>query len=124
VLPKLTFDKIYNLISQTDNRLATSTAEATRRIAEALQQDNAIMRCIAEDSNQVAILARRDSADMRVIAVVTLIFLPATFTAVSLQFHNFSWVCHRLSLQEQSSDGLILLKRIQHLLQKYMLIQL
>ena len=46
------------------------------------------MRCIAEDSNQVAILAHRDSTDMRVIAVVTLIFLPATFTAVSTQSHS------------------------------------
>ena len=73
---------MYNLINQRDNRTATETAEAIRRIAEAQQIDNAIMRIIAEDSNQVAMLTRRDSADMRIIAAVTLIFLPATFTAV------------------------------------------
>lgn len=38
---------------------------------------------IAEDSRRVAILARQDSTDMRVIAGTTLLFLPATFVAVS-----------------------------------------
>lgn len=38
---------------------------------------------IAEDSRKVAILARQDSTDMRVIAGTTLLFLPATFVAVS-----------------------------------------
>jgi hypothetical protein len=42
------------------------------------------MRGIAEDTRAVAFSTRRDSADMRVMAVVTLLFLPATFTAVSM----------------------------------------
>ena len=41
-------------------------------------------RRIADESKKVANLTRRDSTDMRVIAAVTLIFLPGTFTAVSL----------------------------------------
>ena len=80
----LTSREIYNLISQRDNRLAIATAGDIREIAESLQADNAVMRSIAEASKEVALSTRRDGADMRVIAVVTLIFLPATFTAVSL----------------------------------------
>ncbi len=45
-------------------------------------RDNAAMKAIAEDSKNVALLTRLDSTNMRIIAVVTLFFLPGTFTAV------------------------------------------
>jgi hypothetical protein len=76
--------KIHNLISQRENRLARTTAGHIRGITKSLQADNAVMRCIAEDSKALALSSRHDGADMRLIAVVTLLFLPATFIAVSL----------------------------------------
>lgn len=42
------------------------------------------MKAIAEDSKMVALATSEDSGAMRTIAVVTMIFLPATFTAVSM----------------------------------------
>ncbi|KAF1810883.1 hypothetical protein P152DRAFT_86949 [Eremomyces bilateralis CBS 781.70] len=88
---KVLLTTVHNLISQRDSRIAAQTAEATRQVVCAQQRDSAAMRAIAEDSNQVAALTRRDSADMRVIAGVTLLFLPATFTATffSTGFFNF-----------------------------------
>jgi hypothetical protein len=64
-------------------------SEASKRIAEASQKDNTAMRALAEDSRTVALAAARDSAAMRVIAAVTILFLPATFTAVSLASRYF-----------------------------------
>ena len=64
-------------------------SEASKRIAEASQKDNTAMRALAEDSRTVALAAARDSAAMRVIAAVTILFLPATFTAVSLTSRYF-----------------------------------
>jgi hypothetical protein len=72
--------------------------KASLSIAEITQQDNAAMKAIAvdskaiaeratavaEDSKMVALATSQDSAAMRIIAVVTIFFLPATFTAVSL----------------------------------------
>ena len=57
------------MIGTDDSRLNYEAAMASLRIAE--------------DSRKVAILARQDSTDMRVIAGTTLLFLPATFVAVS-----------------------------------------
>ena len=75
--------QVYSLIAQRDNAVNMQIAEASRRIAEASRQDNLAMREIAEDSKAVALATARDSAAMRVIAAVTILFLPATFTAVS-----------------------------------------
>jgi hypothetical protein len=49
---------------------------------ESNRQDNIAMKAIAADSKQVALSALKDSGSMRTIAVITMIFLPATFTAV------------------------------------------
>jgi hypothetical protein len=65
---------MYSLISQKESRLHIQSAEASRHIAE--------------ESRKIATLTRQDSIDMRIIAAVTLIFLPGTFTAVSVA--NFS----------------------------------
>jgi hypothetical protein len=75
--------KVYSLIAQKDNSLSIDIAEASRRISEASRHDNILMKALAEDSKSVALATARDSAAMRVIAVVTILFLPATFTAVS-----------------------------------------
>lgn len=39
-------------------------------------------RQIADESRTIAHLTRRDSTDMRIIALVIMLFLPGTFTAV------------------------------------------
>lgn len=59
-------------------------SEAMRTIAELSRQDNRLMIQIAEDAKAVALATARDSATMRVIAGVTILFLPATFAAVSI----------------------------------------
>ncbi|KAI4124398.1 MAG: hypothetical protein LQ347_005758, partial [Umbilicaria vellea] len=71
-------------IAQKDNMLMVQLAEASRR-------DNAAITAIAEDSKMVALATSRDSAVMRTIAAVTMLFLPATFTATlfSTTFFNF-----------------------------------
>jgi hypothetical protein len=51
--------------------------------AELGRHDSSVMRLMAIDSNRVARSAHRDSTDMRSIAVLTLLFLPGMFTAVS-----------------------------------------
>lgn len=52
-------------------------------LAELSRRDNELMIQVAKDSRAVAIAAAQDSAAMQVIAAVTILFLPATFTAVS-----------------------------------------
>jgi hypothetical protein len=47
------------------------------------QEENRISRSVAEDSSAVAVAAKRDSSAMKTIAVLTTVFLPATFVAVS-----------------------------------------
>jgi hypothetical protein len=54
-----------------------------RAIAELSRRDNELMIQVAKDSRAVAIATAQDSAAMQVIAAVTILFLPATFTAVS-----------------------------------------
>lgn len=77
---------MYSLIGQRDNRLNIEIGDASKKIAEASLRDNAAMKTIAEDSKKVGLLSRRDSNNMRIISVVTLFFLPGTFTAVCFTF--------------------------------------
>lgn len=63
-------------------------ARTSRDIAEMSRRDNQLMLRIADESGAVARATARDSAAMRVIAVVTVLFLPATFTAVRLVMHD------------------------------------
>jgi hypothetical protein len=51
-------------------------------------RDNAALKMISEDQKQIALAATRDSAAMSVISVITIVFLPATFTAVSYTHLN------------------------------------
>jgi hypothetical protein len=62
---------------QRDNQLNLTIAEHSRRL-------NVINTEIATSSAKIAEESRRDSASMKTIAVLTLIFLPATSIAVSL----------------------------------------
>ncbi|KAJ9660009.1 hypothetical protein H2201_007114 [Coniosporium apollinis] len=70
---------VYNVIAQKDSAL-------NLRVAQASQRDSAAMKAIAEDSKMVALATSKDSAAMRTIAAVTILFLPAIFTAISLTF--------------------------------------
>ena len=56
-------------------------------ITENSRRDNQLMLQIARDSKSVAESTARDSAAMRAIAAATVLFLPATFTAVSTTLH-------------------------------------
>jgi hypothetical protein len=76
--------QVFSLISQKDNAVNIEIARASHTIAQESRRDNAIMKHIAEDSKAVALATARDSAAMRVIAAATILFLPATFTAVSI----------------------------------------
>jgi Mg2+ and Co2+ transporter CorA len=94
---------VYSLIAQRDNSLSIQLAESSLRIAEATRSDNLAMkaiaensRIIAEESKIVSMESLRKNDTMRSIAVVTMLFLPATFIATlfSTSFFNF-----------QSKDG-------------------
>ena len=68
--PETKAHQVYSGIAQRDSANSISIAETGTRLAAT--------------SHQVAIATSRDSAVMRVITAVTVVFLPATFTAVSL----------------------------------------
>jgi len=63
--------------------ISMEVANSSLMVAKESQRDNKTMKELAKNSNMVAMAAARDSATMRTIAVVTILFLPATFTAVS-----------------------------------------
>lgn len=62
--------QVYSPISQRENAMSL--------------RDNDELKKISTNQGRVALAASRDSAAMRVIAVITIVFLPATFTAVSI----------------------------------------
>jgi hypothetical protein len=64
---------IYSGIAQRDSSTSLSLAATSTKLAET--------------SQDIAIATSRDSAAMRVIAAITIFFLPATFTAVSMDSH-------------------------------------
>ena len=57
-------------------------------IAKNSRRDTQLMLRIAQNSGAVAVSTAKDNAAMRVIAGVTIIFLPATFIAVSTTLHD------------------------------------
>ncbi|KAI0180526.1 hypothetical protein GGR52DRAFT_531722 [Hypoxylon sp. FL1284] len=73
---------VYCLIASQYNLANIEIALASRNIAELSRRDNELMFQVAKDSRTVAVATARDSAAMQVIAAVTILFLPATFTAV------------------------------------------
>jgi hypothetical protein len=66
----MALEQIYSLIAQKDNALSV--------------RDNAALKKISEDQKLIAIAATKDSAAMKVISVITVVFLPGTFAAVSI----------------------------------------
>lgn len=72
-------------MGQKDNYLNLRTANISLEIAEMSREDNLQMK-------EIALATARDSTDMRSIAVLTLVFLPPTFTATffSTSFYDFS----------------------------------
>lgn len=95
--------QVYCLIASQDSSTNIEIAQSSREIAEQSHKENGAMRSLAElgrqdnelmiqiarDSRAVALAAAQDSAAMQVIAAVTMLFLPATFTAVSYQTKIF-----------------------------------
>ena len=81
---------LHSLISQRDNAVSIQLAEASKTTAEASLRDNQSLKQLAEDSKNIAAATQKDSAAMRTIAIVTIIFLPGTFTATlfSADFFN------------------------------------
>ncbi|KIW04406.1 hypothetical protein, variant [Verruconis gallopava] len=75
----------YTMMGQKDNYLNLRTANVSLKIAEMSREDNLQMKKIAEST-------ARDSTDMRSIAMLTMIYLPPTFTATffSTSFFDFS----------------------------------
>lgn len=49
------------------------------------QKGNMINIALAADSKQIAMATKRDSSAMKTIALLTMIFLPGTFVAVSVE---------------------------------------
>lgn len=76
--------QVYTLIAHQDNATSIQLSQASKAVAEASLADSAAMRRVAEDSKKIAVATQKDSAAMRVVAFVTVLFLPGTFTAVSL----------------------------------------
>lgn len=76
---------IFNLMIQRDNQLNLTIAEHSRRL-------NKVNTEIATSSAKIAEESRRDSASMKTIAVLTLLFLPATSVAsiFSMSMFNFN----------------------------------
>lgn len=64
-------------------QLSRSDNQAMLNLGELSRHDAKLMIEIARDSRSVALSTARDSASMRILAIVTVLFLPATFTAVS-----------------------------------------
>ncbi|KAM3465185.1 hypothetical protein MY5147_009337 [Beauveria neobassiana] len=74
--------------------LSRNDNQAMLKLSELSRQDAQLMIEIARDSRSVALATARDSASMRVIAIVTILFLPATFTAYDNgKFHFGQWYC-------------------------------
>lgn len=48
------------------------------------QRDSKVNISVAEDSKKIAAAAKRDSLAMKTVSMLTLIFLPGTFVAVSV----------------------------------------
>ncbi|KGO48624.1 Mg2+ transporter protein, CorA-like/Zinc transport protein ZntB [Penicillium expansum] len=72
-------------LSRSDNQAMLNLSELSRRDAK-------LMIEIARDSRSVALSTARDSASMKVLAVVTVLFLPATFTATFFSMTFFSFL--------------------------------
>ena len=97
----LLMSALWNLIAQKDNKINQAIAIESKRIAEdstniareskGLAESSASLAAdskeIAEDSKQIAEATRRDSTSMKAIAMLTMVFLPATFAAVRESFY-------------------------------------
>ncbi|KAG4427787.1 hypothetical protein IFR05_016732 [Cadophora sp. M221] len=70
---------IYQLTTQKDSRANIELAKNSAAIAKAAKEDGAVMR-------QIALETKRDSKAMKTIAMLTMVFLPATSIALSKPF--------------------------------------
>ena len=65
-------------MAQRQQELGIEIAQAQSRLAEETRKDQAISLEIAEASKRIAEDAKRDGTSMKTLAVVTLVYLPAT----------------------------------------------
>ncbi|CAI7582028.1 unnamed protein product [Penicillium bialowiezense] len=90
-------NQVYSLLASQNSTINIEIARASNVMAQLSRIDNQAMLSlgqlsrhdaklmieIARDSRSVALSTAQDSASMRILAIVTVLFLPATFTAVS-----------------------------------------
>jgi hypothetical protein len=55
------------------------------------QRDAAVNIQLARDSQIIAEDSKRDSTSMMALSIVAMVFLPGTYTAVSLEFRILPW---------------------------------
>ncbi|KAH7325694.1 hypothetical protein B0I35DRAFT_420974 [Stachybotrys elegans] len=88
VYHKTLADGMISQIQALKDRLASETSLMFSLIS---QEDARISRALAEDSATIAMAAKRDSSAMKTIAVLTTVFLPATFVATLFSMPSFDW---------------------------------
>ncbi|KAK8054912.1 hypothetical protein PG993_000139 [Apiospora rasikravindrae] len=92
-------DEMLHLLELPRNQVQTSLSQ-TQALKDRVQsqaslifslissEENKISRVIAEENSKVALSSKRDSMAMKTVALLTMVFLPGTFVAVS--FHSLS----------------------------------
>ncbi|KAH7348570.1 hypothetical protein BKA65DRAFT_550637 [Rhexocercosporidium sp. MPI-PUGE-AT-0058] len=75
---------IYQLMAQKDSRANIELAKSSAAIAKAAKDDSAVMR-------QIALETKRDSSAMKTIAMLTMVFLPATSIAAIFAMPVIEW---------------------------------
>ncbi|KAF2756249.1 hypothetical protein EJ05DRAFT_478258 [Pseudovirgaria hyperparasitica] len=83
-------EQISSLMAQRDNYYSQAIAQESAVLARGARQDNKLMAQLADSSRKIATTSLRDAKAMKAISVVTMVFLPATFTATyfSTSFWN------------------------------------
>lgn len=74
------------------------------------QRDSKVNISVAEDSKKIAAAAKRDSSAMKTVSILTLVFLPGTFVAVSLP--SFSAGSHSPVIPPQKESSLTPLRTV------------
>lgn len=96
-MSSLLMSAIFNLIAQKENKInqklakeskeiaeqSAMIASESKRLTESSQRLAAESKSIAEDSREIAKATKRDSTSMKAIAMLTMVFIPATFASVS-----------------------------------------
>ncbi|KAJ9616514.1 hypothetical protein H2200_000233 [Cladophialophora chaetospira] len=82
---------VLSIMAQAQQELSIEIARAQSRLAEDSRKDQAISLEIAEASKRIAEDTKRDGTSMKTLAVVTLVYLPATAVSSILAMPLFNW---------------------------------